>query len=103
MMALETMLIDTIVTDPSIRGGRPHIRGTGLTVADVYLTHTTGDCLSAEQIAEHYDISLGEVYAALAYFYMHQSEIEERIEADERLAEQLGAELEAAGKLKRLE
>jgi hypothetical protein len=34
---------------------------------------------------------------------MHQSEIEARIEADERLAEQLGAELEAAGKLKRLE
>ena len=81
-MTVRVLHIDEIVSDPKIRGGRPVIKGTGLRVEDVMLTHTTGDCLSAEKIAEHYGITVGQVYAALAYYHLHREEIDEQIRRD---------------------
>lgn len=81
-MAATVLHIDEIVSDPKIRSGRPVIRGTGLRVEDVMFTHSTGDCLSPEQIAENYRISIGQVHAALAYYYLHKEEMDAAIRAD---------------------
>jgi uncharacterized protein (DUF433 family) len=99
----EILHIDEIVSNPNVRGGRPVIQGTGLKVSDVILTHTTGDRLTPEEISRNYGVTLGQVYAALAYYHLHKDKIDSQIEVDEKKAEQLLKELEAQGKLTRIE
>jgi uncharacterized protein (DUF433 family) len=77
------------------------IAGTGLMVIDIMFAHTTGDKLSVEEIAEHYHLSIGQVHAALAYYYLHQDEIDARIRADDERTEKRLVELEKMGILKR--
>jgi len=98
-----TLAIEEIVSDPNVRGGRPVVKGTGLTVIDIYFKHTTGDKLTAENIAAHYGLTLGQVYAALAYYHLHQDEMDVRVKSDEDTAEALFQKFSTQGKAKRLE
>jgi uncharacterized protein (DUF433 family) len=102
-MAVTVLHIDQIVSDPRVRGGRPIIAGTRLTVSDIVLIHNTGDQRTAEQIATDYRLSLGQVYAALAYYHLHEAEIDAQIAADAAEAEQLVEELGASDRLKRID
>lgn len=102
-MTTSILNISEIVSDPKIRGGRPVVAGTGLTVMNIVLTHTTGDHLSAEEIAQHYDLSLGQVYAALAYYHLHQAELDEALRHEMEELDELVRELEKQGKLTRIE
>jgi uncharacterized protein (DUF433 family) len=95
--------ISEIVSDPKIRSGRPVIAGTGLTVMNIVLTHTTGDMLTVEEIAQQFDLSLGQVHAALAYYHLHQAELDEALQGEMEETEQLIAEIERQGKLIRLD
>lgn len=67
--------IDLITTNPDVRGGRPCIAGTGLRVTDVVMATIFHD-RSPGEIASDYDISLAEVYAALAYYYQHKPKLD---------------------------
>ena len=73
--------------DPRIRGGRPKIAGTGLTVMRIVGWYKTG--MTPDEIAQEYPhITLAQVHAALAYYHSNQEEIEadlagEDAEADE--------------------
>ena len=60
-----TELAPGIVVDPTIRLGRPVIRGTRVPV-DVVVGQMAGG-LSAEQVADEYGITRDDVLAALAY------------------------------------
>jgi uncharacterized protein (DUF433 family) len=60
-----TELAPHIVVDPSVRFGRPVIRGSRVPV-DVVVAQM-GAGLSAEQVAEEYGITREDVLAALAY------------------------------------
>lgn len=102
-MAVNILSINEIVSDPTIRGGRPVIAGTGITVMTIVLAHTTGDRLPAEVIAEHYRLTLGQVYAALSYYHLHQAELDAQLEREMAETDELVAELERQGKLKRLD
>lgn len=102
-MVANVLSINEIVSDPNVRGGRPVIAGTGLTVMNIVLTHTTGDKLSLETIAEQYDLTLGQVHAALAYYYLHQAELDEQLEKEMAETERLVNELEKQGRLTRLD
>ncbi|MGH2536745.1 MAG: DUF433 domain-containing protein [Candidatus Promineifilaceae bacterium] len=63
-----------------LRGGKPHLSGTRITVSDVAIWHLRlGQPL--EEVAARYDLSLAAVYAALAYYFDHRAEIDEEIEA----------------------
>lgn len=101
-MAQTILHIDEIVSDPKVRGGRPVIKGTGLKVTDVMYTHTTGDCLSPEEIAKNFHLSVGQVYAALAYYYLHKDEIDEQLRREDEETMRLIDELEAKGILSRV-
>ena len=101
-MAATVLSIDTIVSDPQIRGGRPTIAGRRITVSDLiarYVYHK----MTPEEIAIQFALTLGQVHAALAYYYTHQKEIDDEIRQDEEEAERLLAELDRQGKLVRLE
>lgn len=80
--------INLIATNPDVRSGRPHIVGTGVTVADVAIAHLAHQ-QNADGIAEWYDLSLSQVYAALSYYYDHKTEIDNDIREREQLAEKL--------------
>ncbi|SRR5712691_1198485 len=75
-----------IEINPGIRGGKPHLKGTRMAVADVILMHLRlGQSL--EEIAGKYDLSLGALHAAMAYYYDHRTEIDRSIEEDIAFAE----------------
>lgn len=80
-----------IVRSPEIRGGRPRIAGTGVTVRRIVGWHKLG--LSPEEIAtEIPHLTFAQVYAALAYYHANREEIEADIAAEEAEAERLERE-----------
>ena len=100
-MVMNILSIDEIVSDPKIRSGRPVIRGTGIMVMTIVLAHTTGDKLSLEQIAEHYRLPRGQVHSAMAYYYLHQQDMDTQFQKEREETDRLLAELESQGKLHR--
>lgn len=61
--------------DPRVRGGRPKISRTGVTVMRVAGWHKLG--YSAEEIAEQFGhLSLAQVHAALTYYFANRDEID---------------------------
>ena len=70
-----------IVSSPKIRGGRPRIAGTGVTVQRVVGWYKLG--LAPEDIADEIEhLSLAQVYAALAYYHANRNEIETAIASE---------------------
>lgn len=71
-----TVEIGTLIDrDPKIRGGRPKIAGTGLTVMRIVGWYKMGR--TPEEIADGYPhINLAQVHAALAYYHANTEEIE---------------------------
>jgi uncharacterized protein (DUF433 family) len=97
-MSITILSIDTIVSDPAIRGGRPIIEGRSVTVSDLVARYLSWG-LSSEELATRFKLQLGQVHAALAYYYMHQDEIDDEMRRDQQIANQLKAELDSKGKL----
>jgi uncharacterized protein (DUF433 family) len=74
-----------IVSSPEIRGGKPRIAGTGVTVQRVVGWYKLG--LTPEDIADEIEHpSLAQVYAALAYYHANRDEIEAAIASDAKEA-----------------
>lgn len=69
-----------IVKDPQLRGGRPIIAGTGVTVRTVVGHYKLG--LSPEEIADQLDLDVALAYAALAYYHLNRDEVEADILAN---------------------
>lgn len=81
-MTTATVDIGTFITQSDdIRGGRPRIAGTGVTVQRVVGWYKLG--LTPEEIAERIGhLSLAQVHAALTYYHANRDEIEAAIAAD---------------------
>jgi len=78
-----TILAPHIAQRPGVRGGRPHVQGKGVAVEHL------AACLklnwTPDEMACEYGLSLAEVYAALAFYFDHQAEIDAWLLDDERL------------------
>ncbi len=94
--------IDTIMSDPNKRGGQPIIAGTSIRVTDVVASHIYRG-LPAEELAVNFMLDMGQVYAALAYYYQNKSDMDARMRADAAEAQNLLTAFEAEGKLIRVE
>jgi uncharacterized protein (DUF433 family) len=79
MTSLNT-LESLIVKEPKLRGGRPIIAGTGVTVRTIVGHYKLG--LSAEEIADEMNLGLAGVYAALTYYHLNRDEVEADILAN---------------------
>lgn len=78
---MEAILDRYIEISPDMRGGKPRLAGTRITVADVALMNLRlGQSL--EEIAGKYDLPLAAVYTAMAYYHDHRAEIDRSIEED---------------------
>ena len=64
---------------PGISGGKPRIAGHRITVENIVIWHERMG-KSADEIAAEYDLTLADVYAALAYYFDHRAEIDQSIE-----------------------
>lgn len=71
-MLREIKLNRHIEITPKIRNGKPRIAGRRITVADIAIAYLRlGQSL--EEIAAEYDLTLAEVYAAIAFYYDNKS------------------------------
>lgn len=59
------------------RRGKPRIVGRRITVADIALWHLR-QARPVAEIAQEYDLSYAQIYAALTYYYDHKAEIDQR-------------------------
>ena len=90
-MSTEVDIGTLIIRTPEIRGGRPRVAGTGVTVRRIVGWYQLG--LSPEEIADRLGhLSLAQVHAALAYYHANREEIEADIAAEEIEAERLERE-----------
>ncbi|MYC72849.1 MAG: DUF433 domain-containing protein [Gemmatimonadetes bacterium] len=64
---------------PGISSGKPRIAGHRITVENIVIWHERLG-KSADEIASDYDITLADVYAALAYYFDHRHEIDQSLE-----------------------
>ena len=77
-----------ISRSPEIRGGRPRVAGTGVSVRRIARWHAMG--VIPEEIARKFGhLSLAQVHAALAYYHASQAEIDADTEAETRRTETL--------------
>jgi uncharacterized protein (DUF433 family) len=70
-----TTLDQHIEITPGVASGKPRIAGHRITVEDIVVWH---DRLgrSADEIATEYDLTLGDIHAALAYYFDHREEMD---------------------------
>ena len=80
--------IDLITRKPNVRGGRPCIIGTGLKVSDIVMAMRYHD-RTPEQIADGYQVSLAQVYAALSFYHANKNEIDDDIDDQIKVAREL--------------
>ena len=85
---MQTLTIDLISSDASIRNGEPCILGTDIRVTDVTIAHIFHQ-RSADEVACDYDLSLAQVYAALSYYYENKIVLDETIRRQILQARQL--------------
>ena len=85
-------LDEHIELTPDTAGGRPRIRGRRITVQDIAIWHERLG-KTADEIAAEYDLTLADVYAALAYYFDHREAIDERMAQDRALAEAFRARI----------
>jgi len=90
-----------VVQMPGMRGGRPHVRGTGLTIALIARFHRMG--VSPDELLTTYpQISPAGLYDALSYYHDHRDEIDQQIDGDgglEQLQKRLGFSLGEKGRV----
>jgi uncharacterized protein (DUF433 family) len=77
-----------IESTPGVAGGKPRIAGRRITVQDIVIWHEWMG-RTADDIATEYDLTLAEIYAALAYYYDHPQEIDEAIKDGQALVEEM--------------
>ena len=70
--------LNLIAANPDVRGGRPYIVGTTVTVSDVIIAKLYHE-QDSDGIASWYNLTLSQVYAALTHYYVFKDEIDQQI------------------------
>lgn len=81
----EVLAINHIVRKPE--SGKPIIAGRGMPVHILIATIRNNPDTPLADLAEHLDLTLGQVHAALSYYHDHTDEIEAIWQEADRLAE----------------
>lgn len=74
------------------KNGKLYIAGTPFKVRQIALDHTTYGWDATAIQREHPQLTLGQIHAALAYYYDHKNEIDREMEGGLAHAEDLRAE-----------
>jgi uncharacterized protein (DUF433 family) len=86
---MATMTLDEhIEITPDVVDGKPRIAGHRIPVQNIAIWHERLG-KSADEIAAEYDLTLADIYAALAYYFDHRAEIDQVIEEDQAFVDAL--------------
>ena len=87
-----TVGIGSLITrTPGIKGGTPHIAGTGVTVRTIVRRHRAG--LLPEEIAIRIGhLTLSQVHAALSHYYANQEAMDREMEEEEAESDRIERE-----------
>lgn len=81
---MDNVIVQHIISKPDVLGGSPHIAGHRVRVLDIVVWHEKRG-FSPDQIVDQFPgITLGDVYAALAYYFDHREEIETEFNQESR-------------------
>jgi uncharacterized protein (DUF433 family) len=69
-----------ITSSPEIRGGRPRVAGTGVTVMRIAGWYKLG--FTPEEISRKTELSLAQIHAALAYYHADREAIDADLDAE---------------------
>lgn len=75
-----------------IQGGKPTITGHRIRVQDIVISHELLGMSPDQIVSAHPSITLGDVHAALAYYYDHMDEIRRDMEEEERQVHEMQAQ-----------
>src|SRR4051794_6093205 len=75
-----------IVSTPDTCGGQPRIQGTRVRVKDLVLWHERMGMSPEEIVSEWPHLTLGDVYAALAFYDDHRARIDAEMRAEQEFA-----------------
>jgi uncharacterized protein (DUF433 family) len=87
-----TLAIEHIVYDPGKCGGKPYIAGKGITVQHIAALHNLG--WTVQDFIEEFELTAGQVYAALSYYADHKDEIDQAIRDAAARARGIGTAME---------
>lgn len=76
---------------PGTCGGKPRIAGHRIRVQDVVVWCERAGMSADEVVSRYPQMSLADVYAALAYYHDHRAEIDGQMAADESLVQEMRA------------
>ncbi len=79
---VESTVVQHIEITPGVRSGKPRIAGTRICVSDVVIWTEQGRS-PYEIVADYPQLTLADVYAALAYYHDHQADIDRQIKESE--------------------
>ncbi len=85
------LMTQHIVKTPNVCGGRACIAGHRIRVADVVVWHERRGYAADEIVALFPGLTLGDVHAALAYYFDNREEIEADLQVEEAWASKLAA------------
>lgn len=80
--------LDLISIDSNVRNGRPCIAGTSIEVSVVAIAKIVHG-LEPDEIAAVYELSLPQVYAALAFYYENKQAVDASINERRQLAQRM--------------
>jgi uncharacterized protein (DUF433 family) len=85
-----TSLDARIVSTPEIMGGEPRLEGRRIRVKDIVMwVEYLGQ--SVDEISASYELSLTDIYVALAYYHANHTELRLRWEQQAKFVEELKA------------
>ena len=84
-------IVSTLVSTPDTCGGKLRIEGTRITLNQIVTLYKQGE--TAEEIAGQYpQLTLSQVYSALAYYHSNKTEVELDLDKEKNEAEKLAHE-----------
>ena len=85
---MSTVVLGHIEISPGVCGGKPHLAGCRITVQSIAVWHERMG-MAPDEIATEYGLTLGDVYAALAYYHDHRAQLDEAIRKEDSFAQEL--------------
>jgi uncharacterized protein (DUF433 family) len=85
---MSVLTIDHIASDPDKHNGKPRIAGKGITVQHIAALHNHG--WTVGDLVEEYELTPGQVHAALSYYFDHKDEIDQAIQEAHQKAQSVG-------------
>jgi uncharacterized protein (DUF433 family) len=75
-------IFSNIIQTPQILGNEPYIESRRIRVKDIVLWFESLG-MSADEIADTYDLTLADIYSALAYYHLNQKSLKSKWDFDQ--------------------